>query len=354
MKDDRFKIDESFLAKKKKFKIENELTEEISGEVKEDSKQNGFISDGDYDSTEQISDNNSHEDEINDSDDEKVDNNLTDDENSEDNVGEEENSEDNVESEEEEDDDVGNDIELKSTLDNPDEETPILKPLNPKQLKKLQDKIERSGILYVSRVPPFMKPIKLRHLLARFSKNGIGRIYLAAEDSKIALRRKKYRGNKRVNFTEGWVEFFDKSEAKAIAKMLNGQPIGGKKRDRYYDDLWTLKYLPKFKWNNLNEQIAYERAVREHRLRTEMQQAQRENKEYISNVNKSKMVDAITERKKRKAQDSAETKTVERTQSSFATMARNVKQRKIIDSDFSKISSEGQTTKKPFVLNKLF
>ena len=33
--------------------------------------------------------------------------------------------------------------------------------------------------------------------------------------------------------------------------MLNGQPMGGKRRSAYFYDLWTLKYLPRFKWDHL-------------------------------------------------------------------------------------------------------
>ncbi len=37
--------------------------------------------------------------------------------------------------------------------------------------------------------------------------------------------------------------------------MLNGNPIGGKRRSAYHYDLWSLKYLPKFKWDHLTEEI---------------------------------------------------------------------------------------------------
>ena len=37
--------------------------------------------------------------------------------------------------------------------------------------------------------------------------------------------------------------------------MLNATPIGGKKGTRFRDDVWTMKYLPKFKWDMLTEQI---------------------------------------------------------------------------------------------------
>ena len=37
--------------------------------------------------------------------------------------------------------------------------------------------------------------------------------------------------------------------------MLNAERMGAKKGDALYDDLWCLKYLPKFKWHHLTEQI---------------------------------------------------------------------------------------------------
>ncbi len=57
------------------------------------------------------------------------------------------------------------------------------------------------------------------------------------------------------NFSEGWVEFEDKNVAKQVAAMLNGNPMGGKRRSAYHYDLWCLKYLPKFKWDHLSEEI---------------------------------------------------------------------------------------------------
>ncbi len=67
--------------------------------------------------------------------------------------------------------------------------------------------------------------------------------------------RKKYGGNKKKNFTEGWVEFLDKRVAKGVARALNSTPIGGVKRNYYHDDLWNIKYLPKFRWTHLTEKI---------------------------------------------------------------------------------------------------
>lgn len=74
-------------------------------------------------------------------------------------------------------------------------------------------------------------------------------------DAKRAFLRRKYTSTKKVHYTEGWVEFKDKRIARSVAEMLNAQPIGGKKGTRWRDDVWTMKYLPKFKWNMLTEQI---------------------------------------------------------------------------------------------------
>ncbi|XP_064397747.1 uncharacterized protein LOC135344467 [Halichondria panicea] len=153
------------------------------------------------------------------------------------------------------------------------------------------------GIVYLSRVPPFMKPHKVRHLLSPYGS--VGRVYLQPEEDIVRQRRIKFRGNKKVKFTEGWVEFLDKRVAKVVATTLNCTPVGRKKRSIYHDDLWNIKYLPKFRWTHLTEKIAYTQAVREQKMRTEMSQVKRETSAYLSSVDKGKEITAITQRKSR-------------------------------------------------------
>ena len=74
-------------------------------------------------------------------------------------------------------------------------------------------------------------------------------------DPLVAKRRRKFRKNRKRNYTEGWVEFTDKRVAKATAMALNNTQIGGKKRYYYYDDTWNMKYLSKFRWSHLTEKI---------------------------------------------------------------------------------------------------
>ena len=66
-------------------------------------------------------------------------------------------------------------------------------------------------------------------------------------------------GNRKVKYTEGWIEFQHKKEAKRCEQLLNNQAIGGKKRHNlFYDDIWNLRYLPKFKWSHLTEKLTYD------------------------------------------------------------------------------------------------
>ena len=60
----------------------------------------------------------------------------------------------------------------------------------------------------------------LRKLLSK--KFELGRIYLQAEAEHITRTRKKTGGNRKTNYTEGWIEFERKKDAKLAALALNG------------------------------------------------------------------------------------------------------------------------------------
>jgi ESF2/ABP1 family protein len=185
----------------------------------------------------------------------------------------------------------GSEGERESSAFDETENENALKPLTKENLMLFEERLIKSGVCYMSRIPPFMKHTKLRSMLSKYGE--IGRIYLNPEDAKIAMRRKKYKKNKRVNYVEGWIEFMDKSVARKVSILLNNTNMGGKKRSYYYDDIWNVRYLPKFKWNHLTEQLAYELKVKEQKLKNEMSQAKRENKLYLKNVEKAKMIEAI-------------------------------------------------------------
>ncbi|KAL5508541.1 ESF2 [Sanghuangporus vaninii] len=171
-----------------------------------------------------------------------------------------------------------------------------VKPLSPEALAVFRAAQERAGVIYISRIPPGMRPTKVRHLMSQYGE--VGRVYLQQEDPKRAYLRKKYTSTKKPHFTEGWVEFTDKRVARSVAEMLNARPIGGKKGTRWRDDVWTMKYLPRFKWNMLTEQIANEAAVKTARLRVELEQSRREQKDYLRQVELARVLDKRAKRKR--------------------------------------------------------
>ena len=161
-------------------------------------------------------------------------------------------------------------------------------PLSKKNLVNTDAAVRRSGVVYISRVPPFMKPAKLRSLLEPYGK--INHIFLSPEDLRARSRRVRNGGNKKRTYTDGWVEFVKKGDAKKACELLNAQTIGGKKGTYYRDDLWSLLYLKGFKWHHLTEQINTETAERASRMQAEISKTKRETEEYLRNVEMSKMV----------------------------------------------------------------
>ena len=199
------------------------------------------------------------------------------------------------------------------------------------ELKQKNASNAEKGVCYLPRVPPFMNPSNLRKLLSK--RFEIERIYLEAEGmlhslfqikiihqhhllnlifyqwnwlntfiaDHVTRQRRKTGGNHKTKYLEGWVEFAKKQEAKLAAMALNGTQIGGKKRrNLFYDDIWTIKYLPKFKWQNLTEKLAYDQKVREQRLKAQSNQAKKEINFYMEKVDLKKRLDKMEQKKAKK------------------------------------------------------
>lgn len=197
-----------------------------------------------------------------------------------------------------------------------------LKKLTEEQLAKEQKKIKKTGVCYLSKIPPYMKPAKLRSVLSRFGK--IDRLFLKPEDNTTYAKRVKYGGNKKKNYTAGWIEFVNKKDAKLCASTLNGNKLGGKKTSYYYDDIINIKYLSGFKWFDLTQQIARENEIRQAKLSMELSQQQKLNKSFINNVEKSKMINNMqNKRKAREAENS------DKLNNDEPEIRRTMKQRKI-------------------------
>ena len=148
-------------------------------------------------------------------------------------------------------------------------------------VEELREKIRRSGVLYMSRVPIGMRIIDIRKLLDDY---GIQRCYFVPYKKKL----QNVDGRRVQAYKEGWIEFEDKIYAKLAEYQLNGKPIGGNKKCIYRDELWNLKYLHKFKWNDLVESMTLEKKIQEKELKIEIAQSKRENDFIIKSYEKSK------------------------------------------------------------------
>lgn len=157
---------------------------------------------------------------------------------------------------------------------------------------------EKRGICYFSRVPPHMDPASLRQILSNYGD--LQRIYLIPEDPATQVQRKKVGGLRGKKFSEGWVEFTKRSIAKRVARMLNGEQIGGRRRSSFYYDIWNIKYLSKFKWEDLTDEIAIKNRTRDQQLALEISAAKRERDFYMSKVDQSRALNFIKERIKKK------------------------------------------------------
>ncbi|XP_013402130.1 activator of basal transcription 1 [Lingula anatina] len=164
---------------------------------------------------------------------------------------------------------------------------------NKLKLAKLEKKEREAGIIYFSRIPPYMSVKKVRQIFEQFGE--IGRIFLQPD-------QRTPKGKKARLFTEGWLEFADKRIAKRVALSLNNTQIGGKRRSRWHDEIWNIKYLPKFKWVHLNERLAYEKEVHKQRMRTEIAQVKKEANFYVQNVEKGDKFKRLEKAQKMKGQ----------------------------------------------------
>ena len=193
--------------------------------------------------------------------------------------------------------------------------------LDTKKLESFQSENDKTGIIYLSRLPPFMTPQKLRTMLEKLGK--IHRVYLEPESLSQTQKRKKSGGSSKQQFVRAWVEYRNKHDA-VSASLLNGTLIGGKKSSRIHDDLWCIKYLPEFKWHHLTREISDRNAEREQKVREMRIKSKKETNEILKNAELAKKLEAIEEKKRKSG------KLVEK-EFDMKELAKRFKQRKLVE-----------------------
>ena len=82
---------------------------------------------------------------------------------------------------------------------------PKIKALTPRQLAESQRKARKTGVIYLSRIPPYMKPTTVRQLLSPYGD--LLRVFLSPETAVQHAKRVKAGGNRKKSFTEGCKEY---------------------------------------------------------------------------------------------------------------------------------------------------
>ncbi|KAJ5611841.1 hypothetical protein N7528_008946 [Penicillium herquei] len=167
----------------------------------------------------------------------------------------------------------------------------LSKPLKaPKKPKKL-------GVIYLSSLPPYMKPMTLKKKIEDYGFGPVSKVFLAPLVTNKAVQKAK--SNKRKLFGEGWIEL-PKKQAKICAETMNANIVGGKKGGYYHDDVWVMRYLKGFSWANLTEQINNERATKGARQRAEDARARREEKVFMEGVEAGRVADGMAKKNEEK------------------------------------------------------
>jgi ESF2/ABP1 family protein len=166
-------------------------------------------------------------------------------------------------------------------------------------------KATKPGVIYLSSLPPYLKPSALRNLLTQRGFSPVTRLFLAP--STKAKNHHSAKKSSRQLYSEGWIEFALKKTAKRCAETLNATTVGGRKGGFYHDDIWNMKYLRGVGWDDLMAQVREERREEEVRRTEERGQIARETKEFFEGVESGKMARGILNtREKRKKKSSVE------------------------------------------------
>lgn len=98
-------------------------------------------------------------------------------------------------------------------------------------------KKKKTGVIYLSSLPPYLKPHSLKKMIEARGFVPITKIFLAP--LLPSSSGPKRRGNKRKLYTDGWIEFASKKTAKIAAETLNANIIGVRPTDQWEGFAWS-------------------------------------------------------------------------------------------------------------------
>ena len=168
-------------------------------------------------------------------------------------------------------------------------------PHNPTPTSRSAKKAKKKrtpGVVYLSSLPPYLRPSALRNLLTQRGFEPITRLFLAPASKPTRASKSSSTStkpsSKRQRYSEGWIEFVSKTTAKRCASTLNAAPVGGKKGGFYRDDVWNMKYLRGMRWEELMAGVREERREEEGRRDEERLVLARETRRFVEGVERGR------------------------------------------------------------------
>ena len=157
----------------------------------------------------------------------------------------------------------------------------------------------RPGVIYLSSLPPHLRPSALRNLLAQRGFSPISKLFLTPLTT-TTTSSSTSKSSSRKLYTEGWLEFPSHRTAKLCAETLNATPVGGKKGGYYRDDLWNMRYLRGMQWGELMAGVAGERREEEAKRDEERREILGEQKRFVEGVVAGRKWEGKREKERRK------------------------------------------------------
>lgn len=185
------------------------------------------------------------------------------------------------------------DVPPSSALESP---IPAPNKRKDKDRPKTKSKEAVPGVIYLSSLPPYLKPSALRNLLEQRGFAPVKRLFLSPASRHKSTSRK----NSRQRYTEGWIEFASKKTARRCAETLNAQTVGGPKGGYYRDDVWNMKYLKGMGWEELMAGVREEKREEEGRRDEERRVIARETRAFVEGVEEGRRREGMRRKRERK------------------------------------------------------
>merc|ERR1719414_1140282 len=126
---------------------------------------------------------------------------------------------------------------------------------------KSETKQINPGIVYFSKIPNGMIVNDIKNYFSEF---------VPVKSYFVPLKKSK------KLFKEGWIEFKSSANARHIEKVYNCTKVGGKKTKKWYDDVWSLKYIKGLSWSDIHAETRHKNLIKSKEKQADLSIARRE------------------------------------------------------------------------------